>query len=76
MVGCLGRRAMAYETMKEKFLLRGFTSIRDIGGAELGLLRALKAGVISGPRMWAAGPTISQTAGLTKTHFRYLKVAI
>ncbi len=55
--------AMAYEVMKEKFLLRGFTSIRDIGGAALGLSRALKAGVISGPRMWAAGPTISQTAG-------------
>jgi imidazolonepropionase-like amidohydrolase len=44
-------------------LLRGFTSIRDLGGPTFGLKRTIDDGVIIGPRIWPSGPMISQTAG-------------
>ena len=44
-------------------LMRGFTSVRDVGGPALGLKRAIDEGVIEGPRIWAAGAMISQTGG-------------
>lgn len=46
-----------------KTLLRGFTTIRDLGGPAFGLKRAIDSGVISGPRMYPSGAMISQTAG-------------
>lgn len=44
-------------------LNRGFTSVRDFGGPSFGLKQTIDAGVIPGPRIWASGPMISQTAG-------------
>jgi imidazolonepropionase-like amidohydrolase len=44
-------------------LLRGFTSIRDLGGPAFGVKQTIDAGVIQGPRIWPSGPMISQTAG-------------
>ena len=44
-------------------LLRGFTSIRDLGGPAFGLKRGIDAGLASGPRIWPAGAFISQTGG-------------
>ena len=44
-------------------LLRGFTSIRDLGGPTFGIKKAVDEGAISGPRIWPSGPMISQTAG-------------
>ncbi|HYO43291.1 MAG TPA: amidohydrolase family protein [Candidatus Limnocylindrales bacterium] len=44
-------------------LLRGFTSVRDVGGPAFGLKRAIDEGVVPGPRIWPAGATISQTGG-------------
>ena len=44
-------------------LLRGFTSVRDVGGPVLGLKRAIDAGVVPGPRIWPSGAFISQTGG-------------
>jgi imidazolonepropionase-like amidohydrolase len=44
-------------------LLRGFTSIRDLGGPSFGVKQSIDAGVINGPRFWPSGPMISQTAG-------------
>lgn len=46
-----------------EMLLRGFTSGRDVGGPIFGLKRAIDQGIISGPRIWPSGATISQTAG-------------
>jgi imidazolonepropionase-like amidohydrolase len=46
-----------------QMLLRGFTAIRDVGGPAFGLKRAIDTGVLEGPRIWAAGAMISQTAG-------------
>jgi imidazolonepropionase-like amidohydrolase len=44
-------------------LLRGFTSVRDVGGPIFPLKAAIDAGKISGPRVWPSGAVISQTAG-------------
>lgn len=44
-------------------LMRGFTSIRDLGGPVFGLKRAIDAGLVPGPRIWPAGAFISQSGG-------------
>ena len=46
-----------------KMLLRGFTTVRDIGGPTIGLARAIDEGRIPGPRIYSAGAIISQTSG-------------
>lgn len=47
----------------EKMLLRGFTSVRDVGGPSFLLKSAIDKGSVKGPRIWPSGATISQTAG-------------
>ena len=44
-------------------LLRGFTTVRDVGGADWGLARAIEEGHLVGPRLLFAGHAISQTGG-------------
>ena len=46
-----------------RMVLRGFTSIRDLGGPTFGLKRAIDDGHLVGPRIWPAGALISQTGG-------------
>ncbi|MCC5793659.1 MAG: amidohydrolase family protein [Chromatiales bacterium] len=47
----------------EEMLLRGFTSIRDLGGPVFGLKRGIDEGLVPGPRIWPAGAFISQSGG-------------
>jgi imidazolonepropionase-like amidohydrolase len=44
-------------------LYRGFTTVRDTGGPMFDIARATDEGLIEGPRVFASGPGISQTAG-------------
>jgi imidazolonepropionase-like amidohydrolase len=44
-------------------LLRGFTSVRDAGGADIGLALAIERGLLEGPRLFFSGRGISQTGG-------------
>jgi imidazolonepropionase-like amidohydrolase len=44
-------------------LRRGFTSVRDTGGADYGMKAAIEAGLFEGPRLFIAGMPISQTGG-------------
>ena len=44
-------------------LMRGFTSVRDMGGPVFGLKRGIDAGLAVGPRIWPSGAFISQTGG-------------
>jgi imidazolonepropionase-like amidohydrolase len=44
-------------------LLRGFTTVRDLGGPVFGMKQAIDEGVIPGPRIYPAGGFISQTGG-------------
>ena len=54
--------AMAARSMKE-MLLRGFTTIRDCGGADWGMASAVERGLFPGPRIFASGRALSQTGG-------------
>jgi imidazolonepropionase-like amidohydrolase len=47
----------------EATLMRGFTTIRDLGGPVFGLERAIDEGVVIGPRICPSGAMISQTSG-------------
>ncbi len=47
----------------EATLMRGFTTVRDLGGPVFGLKRAIDEGVIIGPRIYPSGAFISQTSG-------------
>jgi imidazolonepropionase-like amidohydrolase len=47
----------------EQMLMRGFTSVRDMGGPVWGLKAGIDAGRYRGPRIWPSGTFISQTAG-------------
>jgi imidazolonepropionase-like amidohydrolase len=44
-------------------LMRGFTTVRDVGGNSFGLKRAIDEGVVSGPRIYPSGAVISVTSG-------------
>lgn len=46
-----------------EMLMRGFTSVRDLGGPIFGLKRAIDSGILQGPRIWPSGAFISQTGG-------------
>lgn len=41
----------------------GFTTVRDVGGADAGLVEAIANGSVRGPRVLAAGPLLCQTGG-------------
>ncbi len=66
--GLLARSSPAYVTAQAAKLLgdmldRGFTTVRDVGGADWGLARALEEGLIRGPRLMFGGKALSQTGG-------------
>ncbi|HUN46664.1 MAG TPA: amidohydrolase family protein, partial [Stellaceae bacterium] len=42
---------------------RGFTTVRDTGGADWGIREAVETGQMVGPRLFIAGQSISQTGG-------------
>jgi imidazolonepropionase-like amidohydrolase len=44
-------------------LLRGFTTVRDLGGPAFGLKRAIDEGVVAGPRIFPSGAMITVTSG-------------
>ncbi|CEL03591.1 Putative Imidazolonepropionase and related amidohydrolases [Aspergillus calidoustus] len=47
----------------QSMLDRGFTTVRDCGGATLALKESIQRGVIRGPRLFIAGHALSQTGG-------------
>ena len=47
----------------ERFLMDGFTTVRDMGGPAFALARAVDTGRIVGPRLYPSGAFISQTSG-------------
>ena len=47
----------------EATLMRGFTTVRDMGGPVRGLRRAIEEGQYPGPRIFPSGAMISQTGG-------------
>ena len=47
----------------EAMLMRGFTTVRDVGGPVAGLKEAIDQGLVNGPRVLPTGAFISQTSG-------------
>jgi imidazolonepropionase-like amidohydrolase len=47
----------------ELMLLRGFTSVRDVGGPVFKLRQMIDGGEVIGPRIYPSGAMISQTSG-------------
>jgi imidazolonepropionase-like amidohydrolase len=47
----------------EGMLQRGFTTVRDAGGADGGLAEAVEEGLVRGPRIFPSGQALSQTGG-------------
>jgi len=61
---------IAYHTLigakgNEATLMRGFTTVRDVGGNVFSLAKLTDAGIYDGPRIFPSGPAISQTSGQT-----------
>jgi imidazolonepropionase-like amidohydrolase len=52
--GAVAMRAMLH---------RGFTTLRDTGGADYGIKAAVQQGLFEGPRLFIAGQPLSQTGG-------------
>lgn len=44
-------------------LSRGFTTVRDVGGADFGLAQSVEEGLISGPRLLYGGKALSASGG-------------
>ncbi|NMP16011.1 amidohydrolase family protein [Thalassotalea sp. Y01] len=49
--------------MAEMYLMQGFTTVRDAGGANGGLRRAIDSGQIKGPRFYPSGAFLSARGG-------------
>jgi imidazolonepropionase-like amidohydrolase len=47
----------------KRYLMDGFTTVRDVGGPAFGLKRSIDAGLVQGPRIYPSGAFISQTSG-------------
>ena len=44
-------------------LMRGFTTVRDVGGPAFGLKQAIDEGIVKGPRIYPSGAMITVTSG-------------
>ena len=51
-------------------LMRGFTTVRDMAGADYGLVEAQRLGLLEGPRLVICGKALSQTGGHSDTRQR------
>ena len=47
----------------ENYLMRGWTTVRDIGGPVMGIHRAIEDGRIIGPRIYGSSAVVGQTSG-------------
>lgn len=57
--------------LMRNMLMRGFTTVRDLGGADIGLVMAVEEGLIAGPRLVICGKALSQTGGHTDYRGRF-----
>jgi imidazolonepropionase-like amidohydrolase len=63
MTSNIGYTNLRSAEVAEATLLRGFTTVRDMGGPSYGLKRAIDEGRFPGPRIYPSGAMISQTGG-------------
>jgi imidazolonepropionase-like amidohydrolase len=58
-----GYAAVRAALAARQMLHRGFTSVRDVGGADYGLARVLDEGLIEGPNLFYGGRSLTQSGG-------------
>ena len=62
-VGDVGYNNIAAGVEATDTLMRGFTTVRDVGGPAFGLKAAIDGGLIAGPRIYPSGAMITVTSG-------------
>lgn len=67
-LGSLGSESPNYVALQASRLMgdmldRGFTTVRDVAGADFGLHDAQREGLLRGPRLFFGGKALSQTGG-------------
>ncbi len=78
-VADLGRNAQLPDSLvtarsfviMRQMLMRGFTTVRDVGGADFGLKQATEEGHFPTPRLVISGKALSQTGGHADFRGRY-----
>jgi imidazolonepropionase-like amidohydrolase len=63
MAGDLGYLTLLAGQQAQATLLRGFTTVRDLGGPSFALKRAIDEGLVAGPRIYPSGAMITITGG-------------
>ena len=63
--------ALRSARIMREMLLRGFTTVRDLGGADFGLVMAIEEGLMEAPRLVICGKALSQTGGHTDYRGRF-----
>jgi imidazolonepropionase-like amidohydrolase len=59
----IGYIFLAASAEAERTLMRGFTTIRDLGGPSFALKQAIDDGLVAGPRIYPCGAMITTTGG-------------
>lgn len=59
----IGYANIAAGVQATRTLMRGFTTVRDLGGASFGLKRAIDEGLVPGPRIYPSGAMLTVTSG-------------
>ncbi|MCA9456781.1 MAG: amidohydrolase family protein [Nitrospira sp.] len=63
MTADFGLLSIAASKAARETLMRGFTTVRDVGGNSFPIYRAVNSGLSVGPRIYPSGGYISQTSG-------------
>jgi imidazolonepropionase-like amidohydrolase len=59
----IGYIFLAASAQAERTLMRGFTTVRDLGGPSFALKQAIDDGLVTGPRIYPSGAMITTTGG-------------
>ncbi len=59
----IGYIYLAASAEAERTLMRGFTTVRDLGGPSFALKQAIDQGLVAGPRIYPSGAMITATGG-------------
>jgi imidazolonepropionase-like amidohydrolase len=59
----IGYVFLAASAEAERTLMRGFTTVRDLGGPSFALKQAIDEGLVTGPRIYPSGAIITTTGG-------------
>ena len=61
--GDVGYIMLAAAAEAERTLMRGFTTVRDLGGPSFALKQAIDGGLVAGPRIYPSGAMITPSGG-------------